>query len=135
MLVVCDTNVIVSALLWRGPTAAVHRAWVEGRCSLALGRAVLDEYRRVLAAPKFGLMPDDVSYLLDQEILPFGAVFPDERLPSGSWIPDDPADDEFIRLALASEAAALVSGDRHILSAADRLPCRVLAVPAFLAGC
>ena len=132
MLVVCDTNVVISALLWDGPTSAIHRAWVEGICSLTLDETILAEYRRVLSYPKFGLSPADVNFLLENEVIPFGIMVRESDLPLGSWIPDDPEDDAFIRLALAAKADALVSGDRHILARRDNLPCRILTVAEFL---
>ena len=132
MLIVCDTNVLVSALLWSGKAASVRRAWMEGRCVLALDTPVLDEYRRVLSYRKFSLAPQDVAYLVKEEILPFGIRLPDSPRDKEPWIPEDPDDDCFIRLALMAKAACIVSGDSHLLSAKD-LPVPVLDIPGFLA--
>lgn len=131
MLIVCDTNVLVSALLWTGTAAAVRQAWLEGRCVLALDASVLDEYRRVLSYRKFPLSAQDVAYLIEEEILPFGIRFPDSPGDKGQWIPEDPDDDRFIRLALRAEAACIVSGDSHLLAGKD-LPVPVLDIPGFL---
>ncbi len=127
MLLVLDTNVVVSALLFNGPASLAHRAWVEGRIELIFTREILDEYRRVLSYPKFGLSEEDAAYLIEEEILPFGCTISTPEA-STSWIPEDSADDRFIEAAVAGNAAALVSGDTHILSRGKKLPCKVMAL-------
>lgn len=127
MLLVLDTNVLVSALLFNGPAASVHKAWVEGRIELIFTREILDEYRRVLSYPKFGLSEEDAAYLMEEEILPFGVTV---STPEAStvWIPEDPADDRFIEAAVSGKAAALVSGDGHILSRGKKLHCKIMTL-------
>lgn len=125
MLIVCDTNIIVSALLWKGRTAPIHRALLEGTCVLAL-----DEYRRVLSYEKFGLSTEDVRYLIEEEIHPYGIQFPCSSVTEQSWNPEDPDDDRFVRLALEAEADCIVSGDSHLLNTA--LPCRVITASEVL---
>lgn len=54
--VVYDTNVIVSAVLKSGSLpAALLTLALQGRVTLCVSPAVLDEYREVLHRPKFGL--------------------------------------------------------------------------------
>lgn len=127
VLLVLDTNVVVSALLFDGPAFSVHRAWIEGRVELIFTREILDEYRRVLSYLKFGLSEEDAAYLIEEEILPFGCTI---STPEAStlWIPEDSADDRFIEAAVAGNAAALVSGDTHILSRRIKLPCKVMTL-------
>ncbi|MEO6623401.1 MAG: PIN domain-containing protein, partial [Nitrospirales bacterium] len=58
--VVLDTNVVVSALLFRsGRLAWLREAWTSGRVVPVLGRETLAELMRVLAYPQFGLDAED----------------------------------------------------------------------------
>jgi putative PIN family toxin of toxin-antitoxin system len=127
MIVVLDTNIVVSALLFNGPASAAHKAWCEGTIELLFTPEILAEYRSVFSYPKFQLTENDVAYLIEEEILPFGQ--PIEIPPAtASWIPEDPDDDLFIEAAIHGNAEALVSGDGHILSNRGRLPCKVLTL-------
>jgi len=108
-----------------------HELWVAGRMDLCFSEAVLDEYRRVLAYPRFGLETTDIEYLLAEEILPFGRLFAPPVSRRG-WIEVDPDDDRFIDLALTAKADALVSGDRHLLDAREDIPCAIMGLAEFL---
>jgi len=133
MRTVLDTNVVVSALLFRGTASKVHRLVLEGRIEPLVSDAILDEYRRVLAYAKFGLSEADVAWLMDEEIRPWFTMTPVPK-SAGSWIPEDPADDRFIALASAVPGAVLVSGDRRILARRTTLPCPVMTVEELLAS-
>ncbi len=131
MLVVLDTNIIVSALLFNGPATAVHKAWVEGTLTLLFTSKILDEYRSVLSYHKFHLTADDVSWLMENEILPFGETI-ELMEPNPAWIPADPDDDVFIETTIRGNAVFLVSGDGHIFKKRNRLPCRIPTLAEFL---
>jgi putative PIN family toxin of toxin-antitoxin system len=131
MLVVLDTNIVVSSLLFRGAASAVHKAWVEGRIELLFSRDMLAEYPQVLSYSKFKLSRDEVEYLMEEEIVPFGHEV--EVEDSGtSWIPEDGDDDRFVEAAIQGKADALVSGDDHILSRCKTLPCKVMTLAELL---
>lgn len=129
MRLVLDTNVLVSALLFSGRASHIHAMWVSDRISLVFSDAVLEEYRRVLTYPKFGLSTADVLTLLEDEVLPFGTL--EHVAHEGRWIVDDPDDDKFIALALAAEVDHLLSGDAHILNVRQQLPCSILTIQEF----
>jgi putative PIN family toxin of toxin-antitoxin system len=131
MLVVLDTDIVVSSLLFGGTASAAHKAWVEGRIELLLSQNILEEYRRVLSYSKFKLSQDDVEYLMEEEILPFGHEM-EVRDSGTSWILEDVDDDRFIEAAIQGKADALVSGDGHILSRRKTLPCKLLTLAELL---
>jgi uncharacterized protein len=65
MLVVLDTNILVSALLSPfGPPARVLDLALGGDIRLAYDDRIMAEYREVLARPKFGFAPEDVTMVL-----------------------------------------------------------------------
>lgn len=67
MLIVLDTNVLVSGLLKPFSAAgSILRSVAEGRIRVLYDARVLPEYREVLRRPKFGFNPDSVEVLLAQ---------------------------------------------------------------------
>jgi putative PIN family toxin of toxin-antitoxin system len=129
--VTLDTNIVISALLFSGRASPVHAAWIDGKITPQFSGAILEEYQRVLAYPKFKLSPEDVRYLMDEEIILFG-VFHDPVQVKDPWIPEAPSDDKFINLAIEAQADFLVSGDAHILDHCAELPCRVFGLNEIL---
>lgn len=108
MKIVLDTNVLVSGLLSPfGPPADVVRLVAAGAIALGVDARILEEYRLVLARPRFGFDPERVAELLvliDTEGVR-GAPAPLRlRLP-------DPDDEPFLEVALSVGADALVTGN------------------------
>jgi putative PIN family toxin of toxin-antitoxin system len=106
--VVLDTNVVVSALLKaQGLEDQVFRLALAGRLLLCLSPAVLAEYARVLPAPKFKLLPEEVVTTLRQ-LEKAGSLFhPARTLRISAHEPDN----RFYECADAAQAAFLVTGN------------------------
>jgi putative PIN family toxin of toxin-antitoxin system len=114
--VVLDTNVVVSALVFReGRLSWLRDAWKSGTLVPVLDAACADELIRVLAYPRFRLSPDDVSELLG-DYLPWTELVESEP-PADPALPEcrDPADRKFLVLAAAAGVDALVTGDEALL--------------------
>jgi putative PIN family toxin of toxin-antitoxin system len=114
---VLDTNVLVSALLFRSTASALLDVWRGGRFRLAVSEPVLDEYARVMEYPKFRLSEREAGAIMKQLVLPYCDRF---RTPDQPRFCSDPDDDKFIHCALAAHAAALISGDRAVLALGPR---------------
>jgi len=128
--IVLDTNVLVSALILRGPTNRLISLWREGRIILLLSKDVLLEYLRVLSYPKFAIPPNDIKGLIEEIVLPFSeTVAVRDRTPV---VPEDPADDKFLFLALDGRADFVISGDRHRLSLGEYREIKIIPVGRFL---
>jgi uncharacterized protein len=116
--VVLDTNVVLSALVFRGGAAAqVRLAWQQGLLLPLVGTATAQELVRVLAYPKFRLSPAEQDELL-ADYLPYTEAV---RIPQPPpTVPQcrDGLDLPFMYLAVAGKAQALVSGDRDVLAVA-----------------
>jgi len=115
--VVCDTNVIVSGLLWKGAPRRVLAHVEQGAALLYTCRELLVELAQVLHYDKFArilvraeLTQDDILTWLVQhamlvEISPVPHVI----------VTADPSDDMVVACALAANADALITGDHHLL--------------------
>ena len=115
---VVDTNVLVSALLFRGRASRIHSAWKGGRLVLLVDRNILDEYIRVLAYPKFGLDEETVGAILEKEILPFCEVVPVFGPPPDP-VCRDLDDNKFLHCAVAATADMIVTGDSDLLDVGE----------------
>ena len=119
--VVLDTNVLVSGLAYPGslPGRIVH-AWRQGGLDVVLSRHILDELARVLPQlPRLGLSVTEIRDLID------GFMFlADVVEPTGEEDPKlrDPADQPVLLTLLASNSNYLITGDKDLLSLADRYP-------------
>ena len=130
---VIDTNVVVSAFVFRAGTLAwLREAIVSGALIPLVSNDTLAEMVRVLAYPRFGLTPKDresviVHYMEHAEAIKQPRTR--ARLPRCR----DPHDEIFIRLAYAAEADAVVTGDGDLLALAleSRIP--ILSPAAFRA--
>ncbi|MFO7638901.1 MAG: putative toxin-antitoxin system toxin component, PIN family [bacterium] len=127
---VLDTNVLVSALLFRGEASRLIPLWHRGPCRLAVSRDILREYLRVLAYPRFGLTPDEIRALAGEHILPWCDAF---SPAGGPPVCRDRDDDKFLHCARAARARALITGDADLLALAPRWrTVRILTVAAAL---
>lgn len=128
MKVIVDTNVLVSAALKdRDPETVIR--WIAGRpdCDWLITSAILEEYRGVLARPKFGLPPDLIA---EWSALLNAAT----TLVSGEkpiLFPRDPADSKFIACALMADADFLITGDHDFAAARKLMNTRIVSVALF----
>ncbi|HVZ80910.1 MAG TPA: putative toxin-antitoxin system toxin component, PIN family [bacterium] len=126
MKVVLDTNVVVSALLHRGPTHRLYGLWKEGKIAPCVSQAMLEEYVRVLHYPKFGLSDLEVAGILKDHLLPW-IEKTEEHKGRLAHPPSDRFDEPFLRAALAAHAKCLVSGDPHLTALNGRYPFPILS--------
>ncbi|WP_296649749.1 PIN domain-containing protein [Thiobacillus sp. 63-78] len=132
-LLVLDTNVVLDLLHFDdAPARPLRHAIESGRARCVVSNATLDEWRRVLAYPAFGLDVARQAVLFDRYqslAWPRRAVAaadppreggPVHRGSKPAWgrLPrcSDPDDQKFIELAAAAPAQGLVSKDRALLS-------------------
>ena len=111
MRVVLDTNIIVSALIApAGIPAAILDAWLDGKSTLLICAALVEELRGTLQKPRVAelVKPHKVGRLVNlvqklaEDIDP---CLPLERSP-------DPTDDFLLALSEAGNADYLVTGDK-----------------------
>lgn len=110
--VVLDTNILVSALLFRGELSRLIDLWKKDRVIPFISKETFQELKAVLEYPKFHLTKDEIRTIIEEEILPFFEVVDVASEVSG--ICNDPDDDKFISCAISASADFIVSGDKHL---------------------
>jgi putative PIN family toxin of toxin-antitoxin system len=111
--VVLDTNVLVSALLFKGTLSKMVELWKAGRIKPVFSRATFQELKKVLTYPKFALNPKEILMLLEEEVLPYFEVV--KVIKEVIGVCRDPEDDKFLSCALVSGADFVVTGDDDLL--------------------
>jgi putative PIN family toxin of toxin-antitoxin system len=112
MRIVLDTNVALSALLWRGTPYALLRT-VRRRPDLRLFASELaDVLTRPVPTKRLSLIARAGQDVLADYREALEMVVP---LSTPAVVAADPDDDPVIAAAVAAEADMLVSGDRHLL--------------------
>ncbi|MBI5855728.1 MAG: putative toxin-antitoxin system toxin component, PIN family [Nitrospirae bacterium] len=109
MKAVFDTNILISAVLWRGASYRCLLAAQAGLVELSLSEPILAEFRRVLTG-KFRLAAEQVeeTLLTVREMATLVQIGGLLRV-----VADDAEDDKFIETAQVAGAEYLVSGDHH----------------------
>lgn len=117
MRAVADTNVVVSGLLWHGPSRQVLELARVGQIELFTSSILLVELEDVLLREKFahrlaaaGVSPRDL-------VLGYASLATVINPPPiEQAVVADPDDDVVLACAVAARAEAVISGDRHLLA-------------------
>ncbi|MEW6171729.1 MAG: putative toxin-antitoxin system toxin component, PIN family [Bacillota bacterium] len=131
MIVVLDTNVVISGILIPGsPPGKVIDLWADGALTVAVSPALIEEYLGVLLRPKFrGVGSIEERQQLLESFLSLAntvTVLPKSLL---NVVAKDPSDNRILECAAASGAGCIVSGDRHLL-ALERFAAALILKPA-----
>ena len=118
MRIVLDTNVVLSALLWRGtPYQLLDAIRSRGEARLFTSPALIEELAEVLTRPsatkRLALIGRTAREVLADYIEAVEVVEP-EHVPR--VVPNDADDDQVIAAAIAAGAELIVSGDADLLS-------------------
>ena len=115
IIVVLDTNTVLSALLFKQSTLSQLRTlWQSGKIIPIGSKATISELIRVFAYPKFKLSDIDQQSFLD-EYLPYIKTFTKVEKIVDTSICKDINDVMFLELALAGKADYLITGDNDLL--------------------
>ncbi len=128
--VVLDTNILVSALLFKGGVARLVDLWKKGRLVPVLSRETFQEFKAVLEYPKFSLTRQEIKVIIEEEVLPYFEVIEIADTVNGSC--RDADDDNFIACAVSAGAAFIVSGDKDLLDMGKYKSVRIISASVFL---
>ena len=133
--VVLDTNVLVSALLYRdGELAWLPQAWQERVVLPLASEAVVVELRRILlqlGERKFGLDAPEIDGIIARYLAFTESV--EANAAASTSLPKcrDSDDQKFLELAACAGAHILVTSDQKLLGLARRTPFAILTPVKF----
>ena len=126
---VLDTNVLLSALIFKGGLAAIMHAWQQPRATPQImpivSKHTAEEFIAALRYPKFALIANEQAEVL-AEYLPYcetiAAPATKKRIPICGDVHDRP----FLVLTVAANADALVTGDRDLLALKGQIDAEII---------
>ena len=134
MIVVLDTNVIISAVLSpRGNAAEIVRRWEAGDFDIATSPSLVKELKRALSYKRIRehikLDPKDLKrFLRDFQFIAIAV----EPLYTVDEIEKDSADNRVLECAMAAKAMVIVTGDEHLLELKEYKGMVILPPSGFL---
>lgn len=131
--VVSDTNTSVSGLLWHGAPRQVLDLARAGAIELFSSPALLAELADVLDRPKFNQRLTSAAVSAKELVTNFtGLVKIIQPAPIPPVVTADPDDDAVLACAVAAQAYAIVSGDKHLLSLGSFQGIQILSASALV---
>lgn len=112
MIIVCDTNILISATHFPGSSPDEVINFVrEGSIELAISPEILSEFERVLKK-KFGASKEEIKETTGSIKEMAVIVKPTEKI---NLIKQDPTDNKILECALKAKADYIISGDtKHL---------------------
>lgn len=113
---VLDTNVVVSALLWRGTPGLLLELAGEREIRLYTSRALLDELADVLHRPRLAKPVAATGLTTDQMVTHYRRICTLVNARQlAAPVSRDPDDDAVLACAIAARAKLVVTGDDDLL--------------------
>jgi len=128
--VVLDTNVLVSALLFKGAVSRFVELWRKEKMIPVISKETFEELTTVLQYPKFSLSKDEIKFVIEHEILPYFEII--EVVKAVKGVCRDPGNDKFISCALSASADCIVSGDKDFCDLRQYKTVKIINTSDFL---
>ncbi len=114
MKIVCDTNVLVSGILFQqGYPRQILILISNGTIANFTSPALLTEIEEVLCRPKFQSKIKEVASVISLFRDTFELIYPSQTF---HVVMEDPDDNKVLDAAYAASVDFIVSGDKHLLS-------------------
>ena len=128
--VVLDTNILVSALLFKGELSKIVDLWKKGRIVPFFSRETFDELVRVLEYPKFSLTKTEIKTIFEQEVIPYFEVV--DITDEVKGVCKDTDDDKFLSCAVSAFVDFIVSGDKDLCDLRTYRSVRIVSAIEFI---
>lgn len=112
MRVVVDTNVLISAIFFKGKPDVILEAWRTRKLEIILSADILNEYSKVMERLSLKFPSVESSGILS--ILTSGCRIVEPEVIENQ-VCDDPDDDKFLAAAIGGATKIIISGDKHLL--------------------
>ena len=134
MIIVLDTNVIVSATLsLKGAPAEIIRRWEAEEFEVVTSPALISEFERVITYPRvrryLKLSEEETDALQERLRVVATLVKPQFTL---EIVRKDPADNRVLECAVAGGASYIVTGNTHLLELGEYQQIIIIKPAAFL---
>jgi uncharacterized protein len=129
MVVVLDTNVLISAIVFGGKPRLILEMVIKGEIQLILSDPILREVQSVLSGKKFRYPAPVTIEIVHQLASLATVVYPQKEI---KVIKNDPPDNRILECAVTGMARCIVSGDEDLLSLQSYEKIKIVAPEEFL---
>lgn len=126
--IVCDTNVLISALGWQGAEHDLVRKALVGDYKLFFSTDILEEFNGVATRQRFDFSAEEIDLFTEALIAGGTLVFP---VGDFDIIKEDPADNKVLACAFEAKADYLATGDAHLLKLKEFRGTRIVTTREF----
>jgi putative PIN family toxin of toxin-antitoxin system len=126
--IILDTNVLVSGIFFKGVPFNILTEWKRGKFKLVVSHSILNEYNEVVVELSKKYSTIEADQILEKIALNSKIYF---EIALSEQICDDPDDDKFFALAMASKTKIIISGDKHLLQKSGYSGIKVLKPTEF----
>ena len=134
MIVVLDTNLIISALLSpQGTPAKIINRWEAGKFDVAVSDPLLNELERALGYERINKYFRGTGFNRSTFIMHLReiAILVKPQI-SLEVITDDPDDNRLLECAVTSGSSYIISGDQHLLDLKEYQGIQILSPAGFI---
>jgi len=127
--VVLDTNILISALGWKGKPKLIFEKILNGELELIISDKQSEEIIEVLDYPKFNFSNEQKSSFINI-LLEVSTLIKIDKI--FDVIKEDPDDNIIITSAVIGKADYIISGDEHLLKLKEFKRVKILNANDFL---
>jgi len=125
---VLDTNVILSAVFWRGSPYKLVQKGLRKEFEIILSSKILDEVSNKLLN-KFNFPEEELNELMQVLTFYCNVVSPKIKL---DIVKEDPSDNIILEAAIESKADYIITGDKHLLKLKKYKNTKIITAKEFL---
>ena len=129
MRIVCDTNVLVSGILFEGDSREILLLASRDRVTNFISDAIRHEVKDVLLRPTFGISPQQAIVIIALFRDTFELVYPAIQ---NNVVQSDPGNNCILDAAMEARADIIVSGDMRLRSLEQWQGIRILSPKEFV---
>lgn len=130
MRIVLDTNVLISALGWKGGNEyKIAQKCFNRQITLISAIETMEEFRKVALRPKFGFGVEEIDEFISALIEVCEIIEPKDKF---NVVTQDPSDNKFLDAAVSGKADFIISGDKHLLNLKEFKGIKILTPKEFL---
>ena len=109
---VLDTNILISALFWKGTPYIIVQDGLEGVFEMVTSKAIMSETKEKLIQ-KFEFSVEDTLRYLELLVCKSFVVSP---MVQHNVVKNDSTDNKILECAVSANADYIVTGDKHLLN-------------------
>lgn len=125
-----DTNVLISAVFWKGNESKIIGLAEKRKVTLVLSKEIIKEFEGILQKKFSKIISEEETAKIVEKIISFCEIV--EPGIKVFLVKEDPEDNKIIECAIAGNSDYIVSGDKHLLKIGQVKTIKITTAKQFL---